>query len=115
MKLNLIIILLNVFFFTLFKILPFLIGLAFLTVGERKLLGSIQRREGPTTVGWLGLLQPLADGLKLFVKGLTVPLKSNSTLFIVAPIVMFGCTLVILSIIPFSNELSYFHLRYSLL
>merc|ERR1712127_517988 len=49
-------------------IIPLLISVAYFTLAERKIMGSIQRRRGPNVIGYLGLLQPLADGLKLFVK-----------------------------------------------
>ena len=61
-------ILISIFFKILGIIIPLLIAIAFLTIAERKLLGSIQRRKGPNVVGFLGLLQPFADGLKLFSK-----------------------------------------------
>ena len=57
---------------TLLKILsivvPLLISVAYFTIAERKIMGAVQRRRGPNVIGFIGLLQPLADGLKLFVK-----------------------------------------------
>ena len=49
-------------------VVPLLIAVAYFTIAERKIMGAIQRRRGPNVVGYIGLLQPLADGLKLFVK-----------------------------------------------
>jgi len=49
-------------------VVPLLISVAYFTIAERKIMGIIQRRKGPNVIGFLGLLQPLADGLKLFVK-----------------------------------------------
>ena len=49
-------------------VIPLLISVAYFTIAERKIMGSIQRRRGPNVIGFLGLLQPLADGLKLFAK-----------------------------------------------
>ena len=73
----------------LFLILPVLIAVAFFTVAERKILGSIQRRRGPNVVGVFGLFQALADGLKLFLKETILPSSSNKFLFIIAPILTF--------------------------
>ena len=74
---------------TILKILaivvPLLIGVAYLTLAERKVLGSIQLRKGPNVVGAFGLLQPLADGLKLIIKEIVMPIRANSILFLLAP------------------------------
>ena len=53
-------------------IVPLLIAVAYFTIAERKIMGAIQRRRGPNVVGYIGLMQPLADGLKLFVKETTL-------------------------------------------
>ena len=58
-------------------VIPVLIAVAFFTVAERKIMGAIQRRRGPNVTGFMGLLQALADGLKLFVKETTLPSNSN--------------------------------------
>jgi len=58
-------------------IVPLLLSVAYFTLAERKLIGSIQRRRGPNVVGYIGLLQPLADGLKLFVKESIFPSNAN--------------------------------------
>jgi NADH-quinone oxidoreductase subunit H len=58
-------------------VVPLLISVAYFTIVERKFMGSIQRRRGPNVIGFLGLLQPLADGLKLFVKETIFPSNSN--------------------------------------
>jgi NADH-quinone oxidoreductase subunit H len=67
-------------------IVPVLIGLAYVTLAERKIMASMQLRKGPNVVGVMGLLQPLADGLKLFSKETILPTHSNSIIFIIAPI-----------------------------
>lgn len=66
-----------------------LITVAFYTLGERKIMGGIQRRKGPNVVGFHGVLQPLADGLKLILKENIIPLKADKYLFFLAPIISF--------------------------
>lgn len=63
-----------------------LIGVAFLTLLERKVLGYIQIRRGPNRVGWAGIPQPLADAIKLFTKEATYPLTSNFILYLLSPV-----------------------------
>lgn len=85
-------------------IIPLLIAVAFFTVAERKIMGIIQRRRGPNVIGYLGLLQALADGLKLFVKETTLPSNSNIIIFLIAPIICFLLSLIGWAVIPFSNQ-----------
>ena len=86
-------------------IVPVLIAVAFFTVAERKIMGAIQRRRGPNVIGYMGLLQALADGLKLFVKETTLPSNSNLTVFLLAPMLSFILSLISWAVIPFSNSL----------
>jgi NADH-quinone oxidoreductase subunit H len=80
-----------------------LIAVAYFTIAERKVMGGIQRRKGPNVVGFIGLLQPLADGLKLFVKETVLPANSNIGLFLLAPAWAFILSLVAWSIIPLAE------------
>jgi NADH-quinone oxidoreductase subunit H len=68
-------------------------------------MGIIQRRKGPNVIGFVGLLQPLADGLKLFSKETILPSNSNVIIFLLAPILTFLLSLISWSVIPFSDEL----------
>jgi len=66
----------------LLLIIPLLIAVAYFTLAERKIMASMQQRRGPNVVGFFGLLQPLADGLKLLVKETVLPSSANTILFI---------------------------------
>jgi len=78
----------------LFVVVPILIAVAYFTLIERKILGTIQRRRGPNVIGFLGLLQPLSDGFKLLVKEVLLPSSSNKLLFIIAPFITFVLSLM---------------------
>lgn len=81
-----------------------LIAVAYVTLLERKVMGGIQQRRGPNIVGLGGLLQPLADGLKLLVKETIIPSTSNSWLFIFGPIFTFMMSLMGWLVIPFGQN-----------
>jgi NADH:ubiquinone oxidoreductase subunit H len=81
---------------------------AFVTVAERKIMGSMQRRCGPNAVGIWGLMQPFADALKLLVKEIVIPRQSNSLLFIIGPCITLIFALIGWSIIPFGEGLAIF-------
>lgn len=84
-------------------VVPLLISVAYFTLAERKILGAIQRRMGPNVVGVYGLLQPLSDGFKLFVKETVLPSSANQLIFIVSPILTFIISLMGWAIIPFDK------------
>lgn len=92
---------------TLLKILsivvPLLISVAYFTIAERKIMGAVQRRRGPNVVGFIGLLQPFADGLKLFAKETTLPTNANTSIFLLAPALSFILSLIGWSIVPFAE------------
>nr|AML60614.1 NADH dehydrogenase subunit 11 [Moramonas marocensis] len=84
-------------------VLPLLIAVAFLTLAERKIIAAIQQRKGPNAVGFLGLLQPFADGLKLLLKETILPSHANTAIFLFAPILTFMLSLVAWAVIPFDE------------
>jgi NADH-quinone oxidoreductase subunit H len=84
-------------------IVPLLLSVAYFTLAERKVLGTIQRRMGPNVVGTYGLLQPLSDGLKLFIKEALIPSDANKFIFIISPIITFIVSLIGWCVIPFDK------------
>ena len=84
-------------------ILPLLLCVAYLTFYERKIIGWMQVRIGPNRVGPWGLLQPIADGLKLVFKEIIVPTKASKGIFFVGPALAFATALVGWAVIPFSD------------
>jgi NADH-quinone oxidoreductase subunit H len=86
-------------------VVPLLISVAYFTIAERKFMGSIQRRRGPNVIGFVGLLQPLADGLKLFVKETILPSNSNVYVFLLAPVLTFVLSLIGWAVIPLAETI----------
>ncbi|MFL2964032.1 MAG: NADH-quinone oxidoreductase subunit NuoH [Methylophilaceae bacterium] len=93
----------------LFKIIliviPVMISVAYLTYFERRVIGFMQSRIGPNRVGYFGLLQPIADALKLMFKEIVLPTKSNNFLFFLAPLLSIAPALAAWAVIPFDYEM----------
>ena len=86
-------------------VLPIMGAVAYLTLAERKVIGYIQVRIGPNRVGPKGLLQPVADGLKLLMKEVVVPSGASRVLFLITPILALGPALAAWAVVPFDAEL----------
>ena len=84
-------------------VVPLLVAVAFLTLAERKIMASMQRRKGPNVVGFFGILQPLADGLKLLIKEPVLPSSANTVVFLAAPVTTFLLALIAWAVIPFDE------------
>jgi NADH-quinone oxidoreductase subunit H len=86
-------------------VVPLLLAVAYLTNAERKVIAAMQLRQGPMVVGPLGLLQPIADGIKLLVKETVIPTGANKVVFIAAPMITFVLALIGWAVIPFGAGL----------
>ena len=104
---------------TLLKIIlivaPLMLGVAYLTLAERKVIGYMQVRIGPNRVGPWGLIQPIADGLKLLLKEIIIPSRSSKGIFIIAPMLAIAPALAAWAVIPFTDTLVLANIDASLL
>jgi NADH-ubiquinone oxidoreductase chain 1 len=92
----------------LIVLVPVLMTVAFVTIAERKIMASMQRRCGPNAVGVWGLMQPFADALKLLVKEIVIPRQSNTILFVIGPCITLIFAFIGWAIIPFGEGLAIF-------
>src|SRR6201999_3618272 len=84
-------------------LVPLLIGVAYLTYAERKVLAAMQMRKGPNVTGPFGLWQPFADALKMLTKETIIPTGSDKLLFILAPMLTFGLAIIAWAVMPVNN------------
>ncbi len=84
--------------------IPLILSVAYLTLAERRIIASMQLRRGPNVVGIFGLLQPIADAVKLLFKEMIIPTAANKFLFILAPVITFVLSLIGWAVIPFSDK-----------
>ena len=84
-------------------IVPLLLGVAYLTYFERRVMGAMQMRKGPNVVGPFGLMQPFADALKMLMKETVIPSGADRNLFILAPMITFGLAIVAWAVIPVND------------
>ena len=94
---------------------PLLLSVAYLTWAERKVIGYMQVRIGPNRVGPWGLIQPIADGLKLLLKEIVVPSGANKAIFLIAPMLAIGPALAAWAVVPFNESLVLANIDASLL
>ena len=100
---NYIFIILNIVFDIILVVAPLFLIVAYTTYSERKIIGYMQSRMGPTRVGPSGMLQPIADVIKLASKEIIIPSNANTGLFLTAPVIMLVPSLLVWSVIPLSE------------
>lgn len=94
-------------FWMILFVIPLILWIAYLTYAERRVIGFMQLRQGPNRVGPFGLLQPIADALKLLHKETIIPTMANKYLFVIAPVVTFSISLAAWAVVPFDAKLAF--------
>jgi NADH-ubiquinone oxidoreductase chain 1 len=95
--------------------IPILLSVAYITVAERKTMASMQRRLGPNSVGYYGLLQAFADALKLLLKEYIAPTQSNMVLFFLGPVITLIFSLIGYAVVPFGAGMALLNLDLGIL
>ena len=85
-------------------LVPLILGVAYFTYWERKIIGWMQNRIGPNRVGWKGVLQPFADVIKMLLKEIVIPTNANRWLFLIAPVLSLVPALAVWAVVPFDDE-----------
>ena len=106
---------LKIFLLILLTLVPVIMSVAFFTILERKVMASVQRRKGPSNIGFYGILQPFADGLKLLLKEISIPFKSNFFFFLLSPSLSFFISLMCWISIPFGYNNFFIDFNFSAL
>ena len=106
---------LKIFLLILLTLVPVIMSVAFFTILERKVMASVQRRKGPSNIGFYGILQPFADGLKLLLKEISIPFKSNFFFFLLSPSLSFFISLMCWVSIPFGYNNFFIDFNFSAL
>ncbi len=96
-------------------VLPLLIAVAYLTLAERKVIAWMQLRKGPSVTGPFGLLQPMADGMKLMFKEIIIPHRANSFVFVLAPMITFVLAVVGWAVVPFGENNAFANINVGIL
>lgn len=96
-------------------VIPLLVAIAFMTLAERKIMGSMQRRKGPEKVGLIGLLQPIGDGVKLMIKETIIISESNKAIFILSPTITLILSILMYVAIPYNKGVVVIEMENSIL
>lgn len=88
-------------------IIGVILSVAYLTLLERKIMGNMQRRIGPNKIGYIGILQPITDGIKLIIKENIIGIENNKIIFLISPFITFFLALLNWMFLPLNRNISY--------